>query len=181
MGNTDSHAATHTAIDAHEYAIRSMQRCARGWIARRRLLAERRRKCTVHLSKRILASDEDTALLRATAAVGWNPSLRRLDSLSSSTVAFHYATPQNIGSVELNFDVEKPIFSRFPGMPDCCRKAIFAHLLCRMRRLLPQSLAIHDRSLLPRQWALPQQRPELEAHVQAASSRMRARPWSKNI
>ena len=49
------------------------------------------------------------------------------------------------------------LFSRFPNMQDCCRKALFATLLGRLRALLPIDAPLNDGQYIPRQWALPRQ------------------------
>ena len=117
---------------------------------------------SVYLSARIVASNEDEGLQRAIAAVGWDIA----PHASEAIVIFHYCTTANAG---FHFEPGQ-ILSRFPAMPDCCRKAIFSNMLGRLRSLLPPSSLLNDGRLLPAQWALPQQRHALREHVETVAA-----------
>ena len=58
------------------------------------------------------------------------------------------------------------IVNRFPAMADCCRKAVFATIFSRLRRLLPTSSPLNDGRYIPAQWSLPRQREALCEHVE---------------
>ena len=115
------------------------------------------RTCGVHLAPRMLAASEDEPLVRACKLVGWSDS----PSVEGAKIVFNVCNP-------LHLELEPGVaFSRFPGMADCCRKALFAALLGRLRRLLPSDS--HIGKNIPQQWALPQQRDELKEHFDAAA------------
>eukprot|EP00908_Phaeocystis_cordata_P011827 Transcript_22782.p1 GENE.Transcript_22782~~Transcript_22782.p1 ORF type:complete len:592 (-),score=193.38 Transcript_22782:52-1674(-) len=126
---------------------------------------------TVHLGKRIVTRSEDDGLRQALTSCGWSESAgfagAKLvwDIFPNDGEAAQYA---ELGSRQL--------ISRFPGMNECCHKAVFAHLLGRMQKLLPEGSL--DGRYIPRQWALPLQVAELSAHVDecAAAAKRRGRP-----
>ena len=82
---------------------------------------------TVHLGKRIVTRSEDDGLRQALTSCGWSESAgfagAKLvwDIFPNDGEAAQYA---ELGSRQL--------ISRFPGMNECCHKAVFAHLLGRM-------------------------------------------------
>ena len=114
----------------------------------------------VYLAPRMLACCEDEALTRAFQAVGW----AEAPSVAGASLVFNVCNPPVL---KLQPGI---IFSRFPAMQDCCRKALFASLLGRVRKLLPPTALLNDGQLIPRQWALPKQLAELTEHVNAASA-----------
>ena len=63
-------------------------------------------------------------------------------------------------------------------MLHCCRKAVFARLVTRLRALLPPDSPLHDGKYLPAQWALPLQSDVLAEAFQArvAEAKRRGRP-----
>merc|ERR1719453_1153059 len=59
------------------------------------------------------------------------------------------------------------LINRIPIMIHCCRKAVFARHLARLRALLPPDSSLSDGKYLPMQWALPLQSAELARYVDA--------------
>ena len=109
--------------------------------------------------------------LRAAEEVGWEDT----NHLPSATVAFNVCNPRTL-KIEPGI-----IFSRFPNMVDCCRKALFAMLLGRIRALLPSDAALRDGRLIPRQWALPKQAALLKEDFEAATAAAKASGATKPI
>ena len=103
---------------------------------------------------------------------GW---LEDTNHLPSATVAFNVCNPRTL-KIEPGI-----IFSRFPNMVDCCRKALFAMLLGRIRALLPSDAALRDGRLIPRQWALPKQAALLKEDFETATAAAKASGATKPI
>ena len=129
--------------------------------ARRR---QERETTRVYLAPRMLACGEDEALTRAIDAVGWAES----PSAAGASFVFNVCNPPVL---KLQPGI---IFSRFPAMQDCCRKALFAALLGRLRKLLPATAPLNDGLLIPQQWALPVQRAELKEYFDTTAAAAKA-------
>ena len=108
----------------------------------------------VYLAPRMLACEEDVAIKRALELVGWIES----PSIAGASFCWDVCNPQQL---RLPAGIG---FSRFPAMQDCCRKALYATVLARLRRLLPLKAPLNDTTLIPRQWALPRQANLLREH-----------------
>jgi hypothetical protein len=106
----------------------------------------------------MMACSEDEPLQKAMACLGWTET----PSSSKASVAFNVCNPSRL---KLDAGI---IFSRFPNMADCCRKALFSTLLCRIQKLLPPSASLNDGRFIPKQWALPRDAALLQADVDAA-------------
>ena len=124
----------------------------------------------LHFSQRALANGSDEALQRALEILGWqetskcsNPDVMRWVIWNADNESRQY--PPLVPGQCVN---------RFPGVADCCRKALFAGLLARLRRMLPASSPLNDGQLLPLQWALPRQREDLGAYAAAAAAAAKA-------
>lgn len=125
----------------------------------------------VYLAPRMLACEEDVSLVRAIKMVGWaeTPSVR------GASFVFNVCNPPNL---KLEPGI---VFSRFPAMPDCCRKALYATILSRLRRLLPPNAPLNDGTLIPQQWALPKQAALLREHYDAKVAAAKAAGQPKPI
>ena len=119
----------------------------------------------IHLARRIFNRGEEEGLRRAFRPLGW---------LETS----HPGSADVVWDVWLN-DAELDrhaalvpgqVLNRFPAMADCCRKAVFATILSRLRTLLPPSSPLNDGRYLPVQFSLPRQKDALREHVQLGSS-----------
>ena len=124
-----------------------------------------RRPPTIFLAPRIFSRGEDASLRRAFKAVGWTetPDAASADIvwdvwLSDAEVDQHAAL------------MPGQVVNRFPAMAECCRKAVFATLLSRLRRLLPVDAPLNDGSLIPVQFSLPREFEALRHHVELASA-----------
>ena len=73
------------------------------------------------------------------------------------------------------------VFSRFPAMPDCCRKALYAMVLSRLRQMLPCTAPLNDGTLIPQQWALPRQKELLREHCNSRAAEAAATGAPKPI
>ena len=112
----------------------------------------------VYLAPRMLACEEDVSLLRAIHAVGW----------WVTQCAWRISHVQRVQPADLKID--PGLFSRFPAMPDCCRKALYAMVLSRLRQMLPCAAPLNDGTLIPQQWALPRQKELLREHCNSKAA-----------
>jgi hypothetical protein len=115
----------------------------------------------LHMSQRVLANGSEDALQRALKEVGWEETGKPGHESVIRWVVWYSDTE----SRQFPALVPGQLVNRFPAMADCCRKALFAGLLARLRRMLPPQAPLNDGRLLPLQWALPKQRDELMAHI----------------
>jgi hypothetical protein len=114
---------------------------------------------SIFLARRVYYRNEDDPLKRAMATVGWQeatkPELATIiwdvETLADTTSATEPAPHQ--------------LINRIPAMIDCCRKAVFARHISRLRNMLPPDSPLTDGNYLPMQWALPAQAAELAAVV----------------
>ncbi len=125
----------------------------------------------MHFSQRVLANGSDEALLLALQAVGWEET-GKCTHTSIIRWVIWYSDSESLSYPPL---IPGQLVNRFPGAADCCRKALFASVFARLRRLLPASAPLNDGTLLPLQWAIPRQREELSAHVAAGVAAAKAR------
>lgn len=123
-----------------------------------------------HLARRIFNRGEEDSLRRAFRQFGWLESSLASSAdivwdvwLSEAEVAQHAAL------------VPGQLINRFPAMADCCRKAVFATILSRLRKLLPTDAPLNDGRYLPEQFSLPRQTAALRDHVQEAATKASAR------
>lgn len=123
----------------------------------------------VHLSGRTMANGSDAALELAIKEVGWEETGKA--NIADVRWVVWYSDAESRQYPPL---VPGQIVNRFPAMADCCRKALFAGLFARLRRLMPADDPLNDPTLLPLQWALPRQNAELSAHVERGLQAARA-------
>jgi hypothetical protein len=116
-----------------------------------------------HLARRIFARGEDDSLRRAFRQLGWTE--------TSNASSAHLVWDVWLSDAEVDQHatlLPNQIINRFPAMADCCRKAVFATIFSRLRRLLPPSAALNDGRYIPAQWSLPRQREAMREHAEAA-------------
>ena len=120
-------------------------------------------KTSFHLAKRIEARSEAESLRRALKTLGWAETSTHgeadvvWDVWLSDAETDKHATP-----------VPGQVLSRFPAMADCCRKAVFATIFSRLRRLLPPDAPLNDGRFIPPQFSLPRQKAAMREHADAA-------------
>ena len=168
-------------------------------------------RTTIHLAKRIFNRGEEECLRRAFRQLSWveteKPALANVVWdvwLNDAEVGFRdgrlgpvrHASrlrpppsadghlPHSIPSTQVDRHASLgpgQVLNRFPAMADCCRKAVFATILSRLRTLLPPSSPLNDGRYLPVQFSLPRQKDALREHVQrsaaAAQGRRGGRPY----
>jgi hypothetical protein len=128
------------------------------------------------LGKRIFNRGEEESIRRAVGQLGWSEASSPRDAnivwdvwLNDAETDKH-ATP-----------MPGQVLSRFPAMADCCRKAVYATIFSRLRRLLPLDAPLNDGNFIPVQFSLPRQKDALREHVEAATAeanrRGHARPY----
>lgn len=172
LWHTSSSATSHRSGDASPPASQRQPAAAsqRGR-AETEQLSQRERQAAatkVYLAPRMLACAEDESLALAIRAVGF----RETQKTYGATIVWNVANPQSLSLAP------GLIFSRFPAMADCCRKALYASLLGRLRRFLPAEAPLNDGTLIPRQWTLPEGAPRnprgLREYHQASAAAAKA-------
>jgi hypothetical protein len=104
----------------------------------------------------VSARGEEEAMRRVLPELGWKESA----SPEAATLVWDVKLDESEGPVL----PPGKIVSRLPGMACLSRKAVFAQVYGRTRRLLPAA-AFDD--FVPKQWALPAQHRELHAEISA--------------
>jgi hypothetical protein len=122
-------------------------------------------QCSIHLAKRIFNRGEDESLRRALKVLGWVET----SNASAADVVWDVWLSDAEADQHAAL-VPGQVMSRFPSMADCCRKAVFATLFSRLRRLLPVDTSLNDGRFIPAQFSLPQQKDAMREHVEAATS-----------
>ena len=106
---------------------------------------------TIFLGKRVHHRNEADPLQRAMTIVGW----KEVTKAEAAGVIWDVETLSDpLLSLELR---PHQIINRVPAMLHCCRKAVFARVLTRLRAIMPPGSPLNDGHYLPKQWALPQQ------------------------
>ncbi len=128
---------------------------------------------TIHMERRVFSRSEHVALRLALAHTSgeWSEASRAegacviWDVWLNDAEAGEHTAPR-----------PGQLHNRFPGMADCCRKALFASLHHRLCRLLPLESSWRDGRYIPPQWALPSQLVELRRDAAALSAARRKPP-----
>jgi tubulin polyglutamylase TTLL11 len=129
---------------------------------------------SLHLARRVYHRNEQEPLQKALEQLGWTEEPKVAAASIIWDVETLADTPFNGGQPPLPHQ----LVTKLPGMLHCCRKAAFAHIVARLRALLPADSPLNDGKYIPSQWALPVQQTALSAHVQqaAAAAKGKGRP-----
>jgi len=126
---------------------------------------------TIFFAKRVHHRNEVEGLEKAAAMAGW----RVTNKAEAATAIWDVRTLADVTTTE---PLPGQLINWWPGMLHCCRKGLFAHLISRLRALLPPGSLLDDGKFIPPQWALPRQVSELAAAVEmrAAEAKKRGKP-----
>jgi hypothetical protein len=132
---------------------------------------------SVFVARRVQHRNEADPLLRAMDLLGWKEETKATEA----TIIWDVDTRADMAGPEQQAAQPGQLVNRLPEqrMLHCCRKAIFARLVSRLRALLPPGSALDDGKYIPQQWALPIQADALAtvvAEKAAASKRRKAPP-----
>ena len=120
---------------------------------------------TIFFAKRVYYRSEDDPLQKAMAiAGGWKVAPKA----ESATIVWDIQTLAD--TISGSEPIPGQMVNHVPAMLHCCRKAVFANLLARLRALLPPDSPLDDGKYLPMQWALPLQASALDTAVQARAA-----------
>ena len=114
------------------------------------------------LARRVYHRSENEPLQRALEALGWKES----KTPDAATIIWDVETLAD--TISLGVDLNPgQLINRIPNMLHCCRKAVYAQLLSRLRAaIFPPGSALDDGKYLPSQWALPNAHAELQQIVE---------------
>jgi hypothetical protein len=120
----------------------------------------------IYLARRVFARGEEAGLRLAFKPLGW------VETKQPASADIVWDVWLNDAEVDQHATlVPGQLLNRFPAMADCCRKAVFATLLARLRRLLPPTAPLNDGRYLPVQFSLPHQKDALREHVEQPQPR----------
>lgn len=117
-------------------------------------------KPSIFLGRRVYYRNEDDPLKRAMAIVGWQEATKP----EAATIIWDVETLAD--TARATEPAPHQLINRIPAMIHCCRKAVFARHISRLRNMLPTDSPLNDGKYLPMQWALPLQASELTTFVE---------------
>ena len=126
-------------------------------------------KPSIFLGRRVYYRNEDDPMKRAMAIVGWQEAAKD----ATATIIWDVETLADTTSA--TEPAPHQLINRIPAMIHCCRKAVFARHISRLRTLLPPDSPLNDGQYLPMQWALPVQASQLAAVVEKRAAEAKKR------
>lgn len=130
----------------------------------------------IYLARRVFARGEEAGLRLAFKPLGW------VETKQPASADIVWDVWLNDAEVDQHATlVPGQLLNRFPAMADCCRKAVFATLLARLRRLLPPTAPLNDGRYLPVQFSLPHQKDALREHVERRSALAQQDPSARQV